>query len=512
MSRDWRIKTNEIDLAGFITNIINVTGYMVIKSSRGRGDKPLLVQSENDVITNFEKPSADYPSLFELVSYAQKAPCWAITAIGSGALYGGIDITATGAAAFSTGSETLATPSGTVTHAFYAASQYTDDLRATVSHTSGQIFSLALEQKKEGVYESINTYEYSTKREKNGFGKSIYIDDVFENNAFVIPKLNSAYGITDTTFSGFVNTTVAFAGGARGATPANSDIVAAWEFAKLPNKYEAKIMMDVFGGQAGTINGIVQTYQPYSFGISVIPFGQATDTAGLVSYRSGLGLDTDDVALYTNWTKIVDTYNDSFAWISNIGGIGGKYVDCNDSFNFASPAGIDENGFGGQLADYQVVDTEFDFTEFTGGDTQTLDQNQINPFIFDNDYGLMAKGDRTLQVSNSDTSYIGTRRGYNVIIENVSNQILKKQVFKVNDVNHRERAKLQTDNYLEPIASAGWIRGYRNVCDTSNNTDLILEQRKFVLTTYIQVTPNSQETELKFVRVGQTVDVNSVVA
>jgi hypothetical protein len=515
MSRDWRVTVQEIDLAGFVTNIINVTGYMPIISSRGRADKPLLIQSERDVLTNYEKPSADYPSLFELIAYTKKAPCWGICAIGSGALYGGVDISATGVTAFASGRVSITdydyADSPTSYYSFFAASQYTDDLRATISHTSGQIFSLALDQKKEGLFENINTYNFSLKREKDGFGKSLYIDDIFQNNAYVIPKLNSNLTPSDSTFDSFVNTTISFAGGARGATPSTGNITSAWEFAKQPNKYEAKIMMDTFGSQAVVVNNIIQTYQPYSFAITVVPFGQATDVAGITSYRSGLGIDSDDIALYVNHVKIVDSYNDSFAWISNIGSIGGKLVDTANSFNFASPAGIDENGYGGQLDDWQVTDTEFDFTEFTGGDTQTLDQSQVNPLIFDNTYGLIIKGDRTLQVSNSDTSFIGTRRGYNFLIENIEKQILTKQVFKINDVNHREQAELRTNNFVEPVKSAGWLRDYKTVCDTSNNTNEVLDQRQFVLDLYVQVTPNSQQVKFNFVRVGQTVDVNQVL-
>lgn len=514
MARDWRVQVNEIDLAGFVTNIINVTGYMVVTSSRGRADRPLLISSERDVLTNFEKPSADYPSLFELIAYTKKAPCWSIAALGSGALYGGVDVLPAVASAFPSGRISIDDYNygdvPTAFYSFFAASQYDDDLKATISHTSGQIFSLSLDQQKEGVFENVNTYQYSLKREKDGFGKSLYIEDVFNNNAYVIPKLNENLTPTDSSFDSFVNTTVSFGGGSRGATPTDGNKTSAWEFAKLPNKYESKIMMDSFGSQASVINSIIETYQPYSFGLTVVPFGQATDTAGVISYRQGLGMDTDSMALYVNHVKIVDSYNDSYAWVSNIGSIGGKLVDTNTSFNFASPAGIDENGYGGQLSDWTVVDTEFDFSEFTGGDTQLLDQSQVNPFIFDNSYGLVAKGDRTMKVSNSDTSFIGTRRGYNFLIENIEKQILTKQVFKINDANHREQAKLRTDNFVEPVKSAGWIRDYRTVCDESNNTDEALNQRQFIEDLYVQVTPNSQEVKFNLVRVGQTVNVNQI--
>ena len=98
---------------------------------------------------------------------------------------------------------------------------------------------------------------------------------------------------------------------------------------------------------------------------------------------------------------------------------------------------------------------------------------------------------------------------YNYIIEKIINQVLKKQVFKNNDILHRTRAKAMIDDFIRStVFASGAIREWVTICDTTNNTNEILDQRKFIVDLYIKVTPNSQYVRLFLSRVGQ----NQVIA
>jgi hypothetical protein len=180
-----------------------------------------------------------------------------------------------------------------------------------------------------------------------------------------------------------------------------------------------------------------------------------------------------------------------------------------DVYDAASPAGIDENGHGGQLADWRVIEMEVDYTP---AELTSFYNAQVNPIIFDEAYGVMAYGDQTLQVTNSDTSFVGTRRVYKYILEVVSKQILRKQEFKINDSLHRLMAKVQTEEFIQPIASDGWIREFKVVCSSENNTDAVLNNREFILDLYIKITPNSQWIKLRLTRVGQSINIEDLVA
>jgi len=395
----------------------------------------------------------------------------------------------------------------TLSHSFYTYSQY-DDTRsqlagsvAYVGGTSGQQYTLSLYQvlaNNEGL-SLIDTYDYSLIREKDNFGRSLYIYDVFKYDPYVRPYVNTAFDSNNPAIPLNPTAQVLFTGGSQGALPSSSNFNTSWAYFRKARTNRAKIFMDVYGGYASTLADLIQNYQDTSFGITMVPAGN--NVQGAVQYRQGLGIDFDKLAIYTNWATIADPYNNSFAFTSQIGKIGAKFAQMVDVYDGLSPAGIDENNHGGQLTGFQVIEVEFDYSD---EDQRTLDNAQVNPIILDPDFGPMVSGDRTLKVSLSDTSYIHTRRLYNLIIDNVRRQILCKQVFKLNDDIHRFLVKVQTEEILNPILAQNLLEKAPVVCDLTNNTDRVREQRKFILDIYVTATPNSQQVILRLTRLSQT--------
>jgi hypothetical protein len=510
----FRLSVNEIDLSGFVQPQIDETGAMVVISSQGPGSKPIYCQSEPDVILNFGIPSVDNPSVFEAIAFARKAPIWVISAVSNNALYGGVMVRQTTMASFPAMSGIVdpdnydfrtyssGTADNTISHVLFNASAYnsTNQVKvASVSSTSGTQFIASIYNVSNGTARIITSYTYSLTREQDNFGKSLYFADVFKDNPYLICKYNTNTTVVAGTYSLLGTVAYTLTGGYRGSTPQSNTVTTAWQVFISSNKYPIKIFMDALGGHAGDIDTLITTYQPYAIGISVIPLDKSV--ADAVTYRNGLSLDTDVVSLYYNWSEIKDPYNNSYVWISNVGSIGGKYAQMVDVYDSYSPAGIDENHHGGQLSDWTPIDVEYDFTD---ANLQTLDEAQINPCILDEIYGLMIYGDKTLQVSLSDTSYVGTRRIYNFIIKNIIRQVLRKQEFKNNDESHRYKAKAMTDNFLSPILAGEYLRSALVICDSSNNTNEVLELRRFILDVLVQATPNSQKCILRLTRLSQT--------
>lgn len=398
--------------------------------------------------------------------------------------------------------------STTLSHAFFAYSQYDDSyfqlagsvaFDTTSANTSGYRYTLTLYQVVPGKGNSlINTYNYSLIREKDNFGRSLYYGDVFKNNPYVRVYINP-------TFVGLPaqpsNNTeiVPFTGGNRGASPQVSDYNAAWDFFKRATKYPAKIFMDIYGGYLQTLQNLIQNYQRFSMGISMVPPGNNAQDA--VLYRQSTGIDNDHLTLHTNWATIVDPYNNSFAFTSQIGAVGAKWAQMIDVYDGVAPAYVDENGHGGQLnTGFEVLEMEYDYTEFSGGDTEQLDNAQINPIVKDQIYGPMIIGDRTMQVQLSDTSFIGTRRCYNLILENVEKQVLRPQVIKFNDDVHQLKVKTGIEAIVNPIVDSGVLSYAQAVVDSSNNTGAVKQQRLFVADLYVQATPTSEGVILNLVR------------
>lgn len=509
----YRSQNQEIDYAGFTSNTISETGAMVIKSKKGT-NVPVRCQSENDILLYFGTPSATYPEVFEAIAFCRKAPAWVSSALGSGCLYGGVDVRKTTIVPFVTGRDYSTYSYGGDTdtsHSFFAYSPCTDDLAISVKYVSGTKYQATLYQKVATGNQYITYYDYSLTAEKDGYGRSLYYDDVFNQNPYVKLKINSSWASGTITLPG--TSVYSFNGGTRGTDPTTASYTTAWNYFQAVNKYKAKIFMDCNGGSANTILSLVTNYQKWGHAITCMPLGKTASTA--VTYRQGLGINSDKISIYSNWMKIQDDYNDSMAWITHVGSIGGKYAQMYDCYDAAAPAGIDENNHGGLISDWRILEVENDYTDYDvglGSDLQILNEAQINPLIFDEADGLKIYGDKTMLSTNTDTSFIGTRRMYNYIEETIQTQILRKQEFKINDPLHRLKAKIMTVSFLEPILNGGWIREAVVVCDTSNNTNAVLDRREFVLDIYIKVTPTSEFVRLRLIRVAQNMSITELQA
>ncbi len=390
-----------------------------------------------------------------------------------------------------------------VSHSFFAASPYADDLQVKIENVSGSKFKLTLYQTFQGSTVYITEYNYSLLREKDGYNKNLYILDVFNDNDYLIAKVNSSYAYSVPTLTA---TTVALAGGKRGTSPTSANYTTSWDYFKKPNKYAAKIFMDVNGDHASDINTLISTYQYYSHGITIVPMDN--DASDAITYRSALALDTDNISLYTNWRKIYDPYNDSYAWISNVGSIGKKYAMMADVYDGMSPAGIDEDGHGGQISDWRTIEMENDYSD---AETLLLDQAQINPIILDDAYGVVIMGDRTLKVTAGDTSFIHTKRIDNWVIEKVVKQVLRVKEFKLNTAQTRLQAQSMVETLLVPLLAKSLYKAAKVICDSTNNTDAVMTNRQFIIDLIRTSTVNNQTTLLRLTRTAQGAVLSEII-
>ena len=389
-----------------------------------------------------------------------------------------------------------------ISHAFLNASPCADDIAVNILSTGGYKFKMVITKKTTNSF--LAEYNYSLIKEKDGNGANLYIFDIFNENDYVIPKVNSAYMEEIPSLS--ASTIVNLSGGKRGATPTTADRTTGWNYFKKPNKYSAKIFMDCVGDVPDVIANLIENHQYYSFGVSVIPMGYTTEQK--VTYRQNLGIDSDNLALYCNWRKIYDSFNDSFAWISNVGSIGKKMAQMADVYDGESPAGIDENGHGGQISDWRTIQMEDDFND---AELELLDNAQINPVVFDQGgYGVYIAGDKTLQVDASDTSFIHTRRIDNYIIEKIIKYVMRLREFKNNTPNSQLKAKAMVEQFLNPIVAKQLITEVRVICDDTNNTAATKTQRKFILDVIKKSTVNNQKTLLRLTRIGQGAVISEI--
>lgn len=399
--------------------------------------------------------------------------------------------------------------SNEVSHSFFATSPYNDSdftYLADISYVKDRIYNMTLLRRSNIGDVQLATYQYSLDKVNNSQNQSIYIFDVFKNNPFVTPIVNTSY-TSIATLQGFSDAVI-LTGGRRGGTPNSSSIYNSWQPFRRAKRYKIKTFVDLYGNSTGYIKDIITSSQKYAFGISPIPLG--TLALDAISYRQNLNIDNANLALYTNWIVIEDIFNGGgLIYVSGMGKVAIKYAESVNVYNAESPAGIDENGLGGSLnKGYQIIDVENDYTD---AELELLDNAQINPILKDDRYGVIISGDRTLQVAESDTSFVGARRLYNYILENIVDNILPLQEFRLNDQRHRDKMRSLILDIMNPILVDGYLAEFEVVCDESNNTPDVLNRREFVIDIYVKVTPNSQKIKLNFIRISQTQSLAQVI-
>ncbi len=382
-----------------------------------------------------------------------------------------------------------------------------DDLAVIVTETS-DVFTINAYQKSSGIYTEIESSPYSvslTPGTKNGFGKNIYITDVFTDDDYFIPVINSALA-----FSTFVDDTtyVDLAGGSRGSTITITELTLGWNYFKQANKYYADIFFDCTNnsGIPALFNTLRNTYQKYSSYILSLPNESST---AAISTKQGYSINNRGIYFYWNWGKVEDTYNNSYFYSPLIGRVAGKFADMVDVYNGLAPSWIDENNHGGQLGS-GILELVYDPSE---SELEDLDTANINPIVFYPNYGVMITSQKTSTTTLSDYSYIGHSRTADYIISNVIDQVLPFQLTKLNDLIHRTTVKSKSEAIVNPLLASPYnlLRQARIVCDETNNTDAVLARREFALTIIIKFTPFSETIKFVFINSEQGVDVNEVV-
>jgi len=395
-----------------------------------------------------------------------------------------------------------------VYYALFANNPYTDDLAVQVTEASSVFTITAYQKDSNGNYIELPNSPYSaslTANTKNGFGKNIYIVDTFTDDDYITPYINTAL-----TFTTFIDDTAItdFAGGSRGSAITITELTTGWNYFQSPTKYATDIFFDCTSdsGVPAIFSTLRGTYQKYSAYLLSLPNSNSTTA---ISNKQALSISDRGIYFYWNWGKVQDTYNNSYFYSALMGRVAGKHADMVDVFNGLAPSWIDENNHGGQLGS-GILELVNDPTE---SELEALDTAQINPIIFDPNYGVMIVSDRTSVSTLSDYSYIGHSRTADFIMSNVVSQALPFQLTKLNDLNHRGQVRSKAELIVNPLLRAPYnlLRDARVICDETNNGDEVLARREFHLDLFIQFSPFSETIRFVFTNIGQNTTIDEVI-
>ena len=161
------------------------------------------------------------------------------------------------------------------------------------------------------------------------------------------------------------------------------------------------------------------------------------------------------------------------------------YVSNNyiDKFLDALPWSIIAGPRRGVVGGTGVQSLEFAFDK---NDRDVLEPFGYNPIVFERGVGLTIKGNKTAQQGIQSALSSAHVREVLIYIEDGLAEILKNYLFEFNSAQTRLEIKTLADNFMESVKKDGGVYDYKNIMDTSNNTNEVIDNNMGILDTFVE--------------------------
>lgn len=387
---------------------------------------------------------------------------------------------------------------------YYLAMNYqVKDYRGNYSRGSGSPVNFSLEKSAaDGFQNSLNA---ETRFETNDYFKAIYNP----NNEGLTSSYKPSSDVSVTTFSFQLKAVN------REGTLEETDIAAGYKAFHKTNSYAPDLFFDATGSKDAVtaLEEIRNTY--HKFARVLVPL-YTTDPNSISQALEAIKTLPADRGFSAYWGEfeISNPYSLAHPIFKGVpmGMIAKRHSDAISlSYGGLAVAWIDENGVGGQLSGARLLKGLADPSE---AELRTLDENRINPVIYDDTYGPMILSRRTTYTDYSDYSFNDYSGIIDYCVKNIQKNALPYQIIKLNDANHRSLVRNRIESILRPLTVAPYnvIRDYAVKCDSENNNNEVLANEEFVVEVAIQVTSKSRTIKLIFINTPQTMNVQEVLA
>jgi hypothetical protein len=204
----------------------------------------------------------------------------------------------------------------------------------------------------------------------------------------------------------------------------------------------------------------------------------------------------DSSALY-----IYDKYNDTYRWVCASGATAGLMALTDLVADpWFSPAGFNR----GQLRN--VVKLSFNPNQANRDDLYSA---SVNPITSIPGQGIVLFGDKTGLKRPSFFDRINVRRLF-ITIEKAIGESAKFYLFEFNDPFTRGQFVSSVEPFLRDVQGRRGITDFRVVCDESNNTEEVINQKRFVADIYVRPNLSVNFIRLNFIGVRNTVDFSEI--
>ena len=236
--------------------------------------------------------------------------------------------------------------------------------------------------------------------------------------------------------------------------------------------------------------------------ISAVNSVNTQPTTQIQSWLTSLARTNSFTVADSGWKYMYDKYNQVYRWIPLNGDIAGLCVNTDQVRDpWYSPAGFNRGAIKNAIK-----------LAWSPNKTQrdTLYSAGVNPVVTFPGQGTVLFGDKTLQAKPSAFDRINVRRLF-IVLEKAIAKAAQYSLFEFNDEFTRAQFVALVTPFLRDVQGRRGITDFRVVCDTTNNTQQVIDSNQFVGDIYIKPARSINFIQLNFVAVGTGVDFSTVV-
>jgi phage tail sheath protein FI len=497
------VYTKEIDLSNIIPNVATTTAGLVGYSAKGDITQIRLITNTQQFINEYGEPTPGNYFHYTALAFLENGNRLYCLRVVNAAKYGGVTIKEK-----NSGESNAAIAAGVSTPVF-ADDTGSDNLfqvygkdpglwnndigiRIPAADIDDSAYTFNIEvyvKDEDGNYQLKETWTVSRKEQTDGYGRQQYLEDKINGYSEYIIVADSAQ--VDTALPLEQDSTLALAEGTDGSTVTASHIDTGWDFFANPDDVDIRLLLQGGGGEANADQLTVQTKlktiaeaRKDCVAILDMPYAQITSPASMVTWRTSTQIfNSSYCALYAPWVKWYDQYNDKILELPPSGFVGSiiAYTD-NVSQPWYAAAGLNRG----------IIQSALGFTDvFTEGERDALYEDQINPLQTFRGDGNVVWGQKMEKTKPSALDRLNVRRLL-IILEKAIAASLRFFVFEPNSELTRFRIVGMCEEYLDLLyargafQSIGEDKGYKVVCDTTNNTPATIDRNELHVDVYVK--------------------------
>lgn len=337
--------------------------------------------------------------------------------------------------------------------------------------------------------QNVETYQYCTLyQNKDAYNNSTYVEDVINGTSDYV-KVYVNPNLLDTLAEDEVlqaqlqladDMPVTLVGGQSGGRPTSKDLNANWELFRDRTQTNVSLLMN-----SGYTNATETSYQNAMLEIAEyrrdcfclfdIPMTQVEAEDAIDWRKNILGSTSYRAALSAPWVRTYDSVQGRANFVMCPSAFLAKLIgSAGDPWN--APAGPNRGIISSSTVSPTGLTESYD--PVIGGTLYA--DNQINCMIRDVAAGYVNWGQRTLQAKPSALDRINVARTV-IYIETILRDAARWHLFENNTPYERMQITLEFSAFLDTVLSADGIASYKVICDTSNNTPIVIANNQLVI-------------------------------